>query len=141
MGSQPVGTEACATRIQAPQLEVIVNVTSGAYRESGILPVRRYTKRLVQTSKSDKSNNPNGKQVGESAARGEVSTERSLNIYDSHTTPRYAGYAQGAYANSGALETISKRTFKKCVLYLKENLQLYVRGAHQKHKKDTARVQ
>ena len=43
---------------------------SGAYRESGILPVRRYTKRLVQTSKSDKSNNPNGKQVRESAARG-----------------------------------------------------------------------
>ena len=43
---------------------------SGAYRGSGILPVRRYTKRLVQTSKSDKSNNPNGKQVGESAARG-----------------------------------------------------------------------
>ena len=101
----------------------------GGYRASGNLPVRRYTKRLVQTSKSDKSNDPNGKQVGESAARGRVRTERSPNIYDSHTTPRYAGYAQGAYANSGALETISKRTFKKCVLYLKENLQLYVRGA------------
>ena len=61
--------------IQAPHLaqcflKLIVHLTSGAYRKSGILPVRRYTKRLVQTSKSDKSNNPNGKQVGESAARG-----------------------------------------------------------------------
>ena len=45
-------------------------IFSGGYRASGNLPVRRYTKRLVQTSKSDKSNNPNGKQVGESAARG-----------------------------------------------------------------------
>ena len=78
---------------------------------SGILPAWRYKKRLVQTSKSDKSNNPNSKQVGESAARGEVRTERSLNIYDSHTTPRYAGYAQSAYANSIA-QQISKKERK-----------------------------
>ena len=35
--------------IQAIQLEAIVNLTSGAYRESGILPARRYTKRFCKT--------------------------------------------------------------------------------------------
>ena len=53
-------------------------ILSGGYRASGNLPVRRYTKRLVQTSKSDKSNDPNGKQVGESAARGRFVAE---NLY------------------------------------------------------------
>ena len=49
--------------------------------------------------------------MGESAARGEIRTERSLNIYDSHTSPRYAGYAQSAYANSIA-QRISKKERK-----------------------------
>ena len=49
--------------------------------------------------------------MGESAAQGRVRTERSLNIYDSHTTPRYAGYAQSAYANSIA-QQISKKESK-----------------------------
>ena len=60
----------CGARKRDRHPQGVPLILSGGYRASGNLPVRRYTKRLVQTSKSDESNDPNGKQVGESAARG-----------------------------------------------------------------------
>ena len=104
-------------------------ILSGGYRASGNLPCEEMRVTLDKRRNAICKHCPERQASGRICCAGEVCKERSPNIYDSRTTPRYAGYAQGAYANSGALETISKRTFKKCVLYLKENLQLYVRGA------------
>ena len=83
-------------------------ILSGGYRVSGNLPCEEMRVTLDKRRNAICKHRPERQASGRICCAGEVCKERSLNIYDSHTTPRYAGYAQGAYANSIA-QQISKK--------------------------------
>ena len=99
----------------------------GAYRVSGILPARRYTKRFRKTHELDHSNNLSGKLVRELRIRESASVrllcgECSVLVRRVRISTQYAGYALRAYANPSAYALCAMRRVRFLVRATKKEI-------------------